>query len=488
MAIYRAPEVLPKPARPPGSPKQVARERLAAGAQGGKAAVDEYDQARQQIDQARKQAISGMTRDAALVSGQGTLGSLGTIISAPALRQENDLRQAGATFRTQQAALQGATQTYATEADQARGAAIAEIDAAAARARAKGGGGGGGGGGGHGSSLTDAQVRSALMNAAFENRRSTIAALTGRIDKFSGIEKVVNAKRQALDARFARQTGAAVGDAVRDPVKRIATPGQSVAGGVGVSPEDVQAWQRMRDALIAQQAGTQEEPPALANIPTSDIAARTLALRSLANRTAYDTNRLAAQPLYPTARQIGYQSGFDPLLVDSLLGPKEEASFQNALKKLAPNSAQKPTKLDLAAIQRVGADPFAAAQALAQDIHNFPTDQKAVRAMFGYAGDLGNRQKTGKKDANGQDIMEPVNEPIIPTIQELASEALSHGQTYDVFADQMRRLPAYATHGRTVELALEMARQRWAALQARGSGQQVTSQNAGDYGIIGYGQ
>lgn len=373
------------------------RDRLAAAASGGTQALNDFDQAKKSIEGARKAAIAGITKDAALIHGGGTTASLAGLINEPAQRQEDALTAGSASYNAQQQAETNAVQRYTWEDALARNSMLAEMRAQAARTG--GGSGGSGGRSGSGTTLTKAELGSALQNAAVQNRISELRSLLGNVKQGGSL--------------LARATQSTAPAGTNDPAPVTASNRLEAANFAG-QPQQQSAYthhlsqeELQRQALeqaISQalgQAGKllHANAPAKSRVNSYDQVPQLEALQQLVSSSLSGGRRLSQQPLYQSAEQIGQtvdpnivKGGVSPALIASLVGPKNEKSLESALLATAPRLAkiygigQKASSTKAAAPHALSRQATDEALGVARQINKrnkaFPADATSVSNML----------------------------------------------------------------------------------------------------------
>lgn len=166
-----------------------AKGRVAAGAQGGTAAVNAYDEGAQQVKANSAQAIAQMTAASQQAGAPAALtAQLNAQIAQPAQVALGNLATLGATYNANTQSESDAGNLYKLEAAQAlpvinasENADLAqrlnELDASRSHS---GGGGGGRGGGGVTGNLSDSEIRTRIMGLARQFREQQIGDLQHR--------------------------------------------------------------------------------------------------------------------------------------------------------------------------------------------------------------------------------------------------------------------------------------------------------------------
>lgn len=328
------------------------RQVLAAGAEAGKAGVQAFDAAQQQIA-AQQQASVQRAHDISRVVGvtEAQNQSLDALAGTPFDRASASLAQSRGMYEANRAAADASNSAYFSKLS----AIEPMIDALRAQSGSGGGGGGGGGRGGDKpdtglGSLTDAQLGKYLMNQAVSARQGQISAAQSERDRLTSQREAVGGQR-AANRKSLRQQGRLGKLALRQPQKierRIERKGDKV-GRLSARIAEMAPGDDRRD-LRHRRNEVQDRLKRLTSVGES--ARRQVELR---NQSKFLSGQIGAadtryrellpteggRPLSQDAKWIAGELGVDPVLAESLVGPTQDAQYSRAInlgqQQAAPN-------------------------------------------------------------------------------------------------------------------------------------------------------
>lgn len=325
------------------------RQVLAAGAEAGKAGVQAFDAAQQQIA-AQQQASVQRAHDISRVVGvtEAQNQSLDALAGTPFDRASASLAQSRGMYEANRAAADASNSAYFSKLS----AIEPMIDALRAQSGSGGGGGGGGGRGGDKpdtglGSLTDAQLGKYLMNQAVSARQGQISAAQSERDRLTSQREAVGGQR-AANRKSLRQQGRLGKLALRQPQKierRIERKGDKV-GRLSARIAEMAPGDDRRD-LRHRRNEVQDRLKRLTSVGES--ARRQVELR---NQSKFLSGQIGAaddrynkllpteggRPLSQDAKWIAGELGVDPVLTDALVGPTQDAQYGRALTYQAAQS------------------------------------------------------------------------------------------------------------------------------------------------------
>jgi hypothetical protein len=325
---------------------QAAKDRVAAGAQGGTAAVNAYDQGRGAVKASRTAAINAMDAEARQFGAPGALTrQLNSTVGQPGTTALGNLGMLGSVAENASQLEDQAANVYKLEAAQALPVITAEDNRdlaqqlemlAAQRAHAGGGGGGGSFGG-----LSDAELRNRIMGLALQQRQ------------ILGQQLAASAARNAQMESTSR--GYALGRARE--AHTFVTPDAnqqhmtSYRGGA-LSPLDayLQTQNRGGPGQPPSEFGTNPQPGQLGSAGQAEMGRlnqeygqRVQALAELLK--ARTNNQVYGPGISGEAQQIALGLGVDPATAYGLVGPNEEASYLRANQAAGLYTPPKPQQV-----------------------------------------------------------------------------------------------------------------------------------------------
>lgn len=271
---------------------------LAAGAQGGTAGLQAYQQATQQVQATRDAALASTAQGAQLINaGAPALNDLNAIVRSGADRRLADIAQAQGTFGADQAAANARTGRYFGELSGAlpllqelgrqKGeyAANKLVQAAADKAAS-------------GSDLSDSALRTRLMGAAQIQQDQALEPLQARSKKLDAQLKPLSSREKHIRKALSTMPKAS---------KLL----------------DRKAVGKVRGRLEKELAG---------------LAQKRAKLETKAQREL-------SVPLSERARSIGTEAGVEPDRLYGIVGPQQDAQVTGAKQRLAAASVPEPDKV-----------------------------------------------------------------------------------------------------------------------------------------------
>lgn len=428
-------------------------ERLAAGAQGGTAALSAYDQGQSQVKANRDQAISQLQQSAAQAGAPGALtAQLAGNISSGAGVALNNLATLGAASSSADQSMQNAADVYQQEANQALPLIVAQDNAdlsqkiamldaqrshaAGSRAVKVGGLGG----------MTDAELKTYLLGAANLQRQGILQQAT-----------------QAFNQQMAQQP--------ETPTPQPMTTAQLQNAGMDANSPLAQAHLAREQAIHNAIQGIDEpKRQALANLQ----------------------NAVYGPGITNDAITIGVQQGLDPARLAGILTPAVDAEWVRANAYEGNYTQPSPTKTDVSgqvlSPYQAGSKLLSGEQLTRQQI-----SQSMGQRYFDWNGDstlqsafakwqaaqntnvtnqpIAQQQQAFEKDPQNQRFQRPVVSDLVANLQTAAEK----GYGIDAAWARLQTDPAFQLYPREFQLALTMSQplfDYYAALRTKAMTQQ----------------
>lgn len=421
------------------------RGRVAAGARGGTAEVDAYDQAAQDVRSSRNAAVAAMQREAAQFGAPGALiAQLNAQLQAPAQVELGNIASLGATARNMAQSTQQGSDVYKLQAAEAGpvidaqanrdlGQQLAMIQAehagdairAAAAHRSSGGGGYGG--------LSDSELRTRIMGLAIQQRQGMLGQAT-------------QAFRSAMNRQPETPTPVPM---TQEQIDRLGPPGPA------------------RDRLVAMhEARARRIHTTIQGIDEP-------------KKTAYFTfrNAIYGPGIANEAQQIALRLGIDPATAYGLFTPAVDQEYVNANK--ATGMYVEPGTKNVGVTGQI-LSPFEAGQKLlpsGERLSQADVGKSMGQQYFDWNGDstlatafskwaqsgampanltnapLEQQHAAFEADPQNRRFQRPVVDDIVGNLQQAAQQ----GWGIDAAWNRLQTDPAFQLYPREFALALTMA-------------------------------